>query len=378
MRAIKKILIYIFFSLLRFLRALRENLLHHDKSRVVILDAPYKFHFQHIYPLLIALKTDNRIKLIVTKWQDFNSSDEITDVEYLEHCELDNRKFYLYDCFITTEYKRMFWWFDGNIRTGFLLHGVGPKASYIKNDELNRFSFILSPGPKIHKLQEEVVDNKEKLKKIGLPITDALINSLDKIDITANYFSKVLPVILYAPSWSSEPELISMDDSILCALKSQDKFNVIIRPHPLLLQPEKCGGKDYRTVLLEGPKENVYIDMNTSQSIYTLFKVSDLLISDISSVLYEFMLTGKPICIYKKSELFSMYQSSEAFEELSNAVTVIDNVNTLEDVISAELASPEEHDGEREIFVKKIFYNPGRATETAVEEIYRQINLAMH
>ncbi len=333
-----------------------------EKSRKgIIFDTPHYFHYLHVEPIILAIKDDPCYRVTIVKWQGFEDKYKLPGVKYI--CKDDVRKnlFSVYDCYITTEYYGICWWFGGDVLKIYLLHGVGPKASYIKNKQLNYYDYVFCPGPAVYKMQSEIVE-KCKICKTGLPVTDTLLHNDGFKGEQYTFKDTSKPILLYAPSWSNNSEMISVDEDILYVLKEQPIYNIVIKPHPLLLDPERCEGKDWGACFSSVEGKNVIVYKETNTSIYEILRTADILLGDISSVIYEFMILERPVIIYAKENIFEYYGSMNEYRNLLEAVYKIKKPENLIDIL--KLLTFDKKDTmieERKALLNKTFFALGNS-----------------
>ena len=140
---------------------------------------------------------------------------------------------------------------------------------------------------------------KEILIKIGNPRFDELFNG----DINKGQYLKYLGVkdltrkiILYAPTWKWGNGTLHLYFKNFSRQLSKD-YSLIIRPHYFDRKyiPRMKKWLEKREI------DNVYIsnpaNILTNDTMYDI-AVSDILISDTSSMTYEYLITQNPIVIY--------------------------------------------------------------------------------
>lgn len=153
---------------------------------------------------------------------------------------------------------------------------------------------------------------EEKLIVLGSPKADAVKYYLAKVEIPRQWSDKLknkkvfllnssISRILNEPNWLEEVKKI-----VNVFVEKQD-IVLIWRPHPLLLetidamQPEKR--KEYQEIYnIISSMTNAIIDEETS--VYAAMKCADALISDYSSIVMQFSLTGKPVLMLVGKEEF--------------------------------------------------------------------------
>ncbi|HHK41635.1 MAG TPA: hypothetical protein ENJ50_04375, partial [Planctomycetaceae bacterium] len=184
-----------------------------------------------------------------------------------------------------------------------------------------------------------------------------------------------LPVVLYAPSWYFRPELIAMNEPMLDALWNQREFNVIIKPHPNLLRPERCGGKNWRAILDSLRDRHVLILDDPDEPIYELMTVADALLSDISSVVYEFLFLDRPIVVHRHDRLLQAIEGQPYLDQIRNAVLQVQDPDGMIAALEEALRIPSRQSEGRRRLVTERFFNVGTATDHAVRWIYREVGL---
>jgi len=180
-------------------------------------------------------------------------------------------------------------------------HGSGDKP-YLGDhiyDKMATFDFHFLTGAKnLEKLKDKsVAINPEKLIKIGNLRFDDYING--KIDSSKaqdrlGIRDRSLKNILYAPTWKWGQGSLMTHAHRFCH-EISPHFNLIIRPHG----HDRMKIPSLRRWVRKNHLKNVYFSNASNlaghDTLYD-FSVADLLISDrSSSIIYEFLVTQKPI-----------------------------------------------------------------------------------
>jgi CDP-glycerol glycerophosphotransferase (TagB/SpsB family) len=173
--------------------------------------------------------------------------------------------------------------------------------------------------------------------------------------------------ILYTPTlgWKTCTCQSSFFDYInkLVYWSLEYNFNLIVRPHPYFLKqfPEAQNLLDNM-----GKLDNVKVDF--TYNYYLLFKLVDFIISDISSLAYEFLITTKPVVLtrtsFKKEELFQDYVDNNIMYEVKNS-------NELENRIRLLLNNEDEFKNRRITFVNDLPKNSSKLIKEYIKENYR-------
>lgn len=214
------------------------------------------------------------------------------------------------------------------------------------------------------------VSNKA-MKIIGLPRNDELAGEFDderrKQIKTKIGISEDKKVILYAPTFRE----YTKDDNLNCILAPPAHFEkwkeVLSNDYVLLFRAH------YEVVKTLNFNENEFvIDVSLYPSLNELLLVSDLLISDYSSIFFDYSITGKPMLCFAYD--YEEYASKRGL--YFDVRKELDSMNlTEEDAVISEIASINiEHRREVSIkFREKYVTNYGTATKESLELIINEI-----
>lgn len=159
---------------------------------------------------------------------------------------------------------------------------------------LDCYDIVYAVGPHQEKPIREVEGarnlGRKRIVSVGLPYFDAQYRALN-MDTRDEVGRSAHPTILIGPSWGAKGLLSEYGTGFILDL-SKAGYNVIIRPHPqsIIAEPD----------LLERCKEETSICPNVTWDLEPLgtasMKASDLLISDTSSIRFDYaFLYGKPV-----------------------------------------------------------------------------------
>ena len=140
-------------------------------------------------------------------------------------------------------------------------------------------------------------------------------------------------------------------------------FNLIVRPHPYLTKQFPDIAAQLANI---SQLNNVHIDKE--YNYYGMFKLADFIVSDISSLAYEFLVTTKPVILttttLKTDLLFKDYIDSQVMYNAKNQ-------NELETRIKLLLGHFDEFKNRRVAFVND---NPRNPTKLIVDYIKKEFN----
>jgi hypothetical protein len=208
---------------------------------------------------------------------------------------------------------------------------------------------------------------------VGYPKVDCLVDgSLDRRAIqTSLGLDPSVPTVLYAPTWSPYSSLSSMGDDIIRALGGMG-VNVMVKLHDRSYDAaaRASGGVDWRTHLAQLCREcNVHLAEDPDASPY-LF-VADALVTDHSSVGFEFMLLDRPVIVVDCPELIEKARvNPDKVVRLRSAADVVTTAAEVPDAVRRALADPSRLGEQRRRVAAELFYCPGSATARATECVY--------
>ena len=205
-----------------------------------------------------------------------------------------------------------------------VFHGLaGEKKGHFRIR--NYFDLYLTQGPYFTRwFSEAAVKYKDfEVVETGWPKLDVYGKELHKYDsdkVTLLKKSKAKKIILYAPTFSpsltSAPHLLTQIEE----LAKSKEYLVLIKFHDLMAEDMIDSYKK-----LSMSFENVlFIE---ERNIIKYLLIADLMISDTSSVVYEFLLLDKPVITFKNNSLAINWDNQLSFDGLVNRVAE----NLLED-----------------------------------------------
>lgn len=254
-----------------------------------------------------------------------------------------------------------------------IFHGVSFRNRAVRRESLD-YDYLFLVGPYMRRKFVEAGLLAEKDPRgvpIGFPKTDPLATGrIDRHRLLARCgFDGRRPVVLYAPTGEAGNSLETMGESVIRNLKTCDDFDLIIKPHD---HPKNR--IDWFKAL--SPFEGPHTVLARDTDVVPLLAISDILITDASSVANEYTLLDRPIVFLDVPELLEHARGTGAALDLGSwgrkgGVTIRNPGETADAVIDA-LANRDRLSPTRRAIAKDLFYNPGQATDAAVDWIDRQ------
>ena len=247
---------------------------------------------------------------------------------------------------------------------------------------LLEYDLILIPG-EYHK--NELVkrlalkDADERLKVVGWPRSDDFINGefdkgqiMDKLGLDTSR-----KTLMYAPTWGwgfgnemlfarhLGPEIEVFE--VLCQKVKELNLNFIVKLHSLSFH---CNDKELIDIAHKYDVLWVNKEISAFQKDPNPFLwVTDILISDLSGIITDYMVLDRPIIYIDPDENLDAWDDSDMPKSFraGHVVTTLDEIiNALADSISY----PERFKDQRQAIRSKIFYTlDGKATERGAQAI---------
>ncbi len=249
----------------------------------------------------------------------------------------------------------------------FIGHGSGDKKYGCNQNTLWNYQYIFLSGPK----------HREKLLDVGLHLPESRLipmgnlrfddyinNKYDRTDLKSKMGFNAKKTVLYAPTWAwGNGTLKKYVKSFIKEVTKE--HNLIIRPHHFdahLIPYYKLWASvnGIKNVCFSNPN-NLFTN-DTMQD----FLVSDILISDTSSILYEYLITGKPIVVASTdfSDLHNM-------PDKMNVMKIADFYDTSKNILDVINRNLTEADSSKftEMLHNCFYFNDGKSVARAKDFI---------
>ncbi|HEU4768974.1 MAG TPA: CDP-glycerol glycerophosphotransferase family protein [Pyrinomonadaceae bacterium] len=221
--------------------------------------------------------------------------------------------------------------------------------------------------------------DSDAARLIGMPKLDCLVDGTlvrDEI-LTSLGIDPSRRTILYSPTWSAHSSVVTMGEELVKRL-GEAGYAVIVKLHDRSrdhLEFAHSGGVDWGArlePLLQ--RYNGLLATGSNSSRY--LPAADVMITDHSSVGFEYLLLDRPLIRIHVPELIKNTDIEPSYVELmANASSSVNDVDETVAAVEQAFADPRRGSSQRIAVANEMFYKPGTATERAVKELYELMEL---
>jgi hypothetical protein len=288
-----------------------------------------------------------------------------------------------FDAYINTD----FWsttWLRRRTRRVHFFHGVAGKYGLDAPTRIapviasfDRLMFANSDRLQRYSMAGLVDPRSPKAALIGYPKVDCLVDgSIDEAAVRkALGFDNGRATVLYAPTWSPHSSLNSIGVDVIQALVNMG-VNVLVKLHDRSLDrtTRGAGGIDWRAELARFGDRGVRLADGANAAPYMC--AADVMVTDHSSIGFEYMLLDRPILILDCPRLISAARiSADKVERLRRASDVVMDAAALPRALAAALDDPARNGDIRRATAAEFFYRPGGASARAATTIYELLEI---
>ncbi|MCW3806398.1 CDP-glycerol glycerophosphotransferase family protein [Plebeiibacterium marinum] len=257
-----------------------------------------------------------------------------------------------------------------------IVHGIGTKVSAFTEDK-NKFDIRFVEGDfRLRRLKELYPDAKVIWENVGFSKLDDVFRYTREMknELINNIgLDSTKPTLLYAPTFYPS-SIENMSNTFPDEFKD---YNIIIKPHYYSYLRKK-----YKTQRKKFKKwqqyKNVYFATFEDYNIAPFYAIADLLISDESSVVFEFAALDKPVICNRfihlrlSYRIFGKYKFNKRMESAMNRFRDIgENVwkyKKLKSTVEQELNNPSHNHNKRVEYTKEIIGpNDGKVSVRMVD-----------
>jgi hypothetical protein len=250
-----------------------------------------------------------------------------------------------------------------------LFHGVSFRNRAVKAQNL-AYNVLFLIGPHMLRLFNDtglLPENDPRAIPIGFPKTDPLLNGeLDRNTLLKQYgLTGTRPVLLFAPTGEMHNALETMGKEVISRLSDTGKYDLLIKPH----DHPKNTAIDWQAEL--APLQGDHVRIVTDHDVIPLLFLADLLITDASSVANEYTLLNRPIVFLDVPDLIKVTKGKLALidseDQGRRGGLLVKRPQDIAGAVAKCLAAPESLAKIRKDIAQNLFFNPGCATEAAID-----------
>ncbi len=255
-----------------------------------------------------------------------------------------------------------------------IFHGISFRNRAIReaNTKCDAYFFV---GPYMKRKFVEAglfEENDPRIMPVGFCKTDKLVNGeLDRSATLKKYeLDGSRPMLLFAPTGDKHNSLETMGEEVIAAIRDSGKYDLIIKPH------DHAKNKiDWFEKL--APLADAHTKIVRELDVIPLLHAADLLITDASSVSNEYSLLDRPMIFLDVAKLIArMMERKESMLDMDtwgrHGGVVVKKAKKVVAAIEDCLANPTRQSEVRRAMATDLIYNPGCATDCAIEWITRR------
>lgn len=354
------------------------------ERRQILVDGRTAMNYATVAPIVERLQKDPRIKIFLTASEGPHLLKKIYADARPPHQLVKPRIAALmhFDAYLTSD----FLWakLPRGTRRIQTFHGVAGKYRTVYDSPAASMRgwhrlFFINKRRLRHFIDTGAVDaDSPAIRLIGMPRLDCLVDgSLDRSAILNSIgIDPSRKTVLYAPTWSRYSSVAMMGEDIVKRLGAAG-YAVIVKLHDRSRQADDyhSGGVDWGARLEPLLKSTGGV-LATGSNSSSYLMAGDVLITDHSSVGFEYLLLDRPLIRIHMPELLEKTDIEPLYVQLmSEAATSINNIDELSAAVDDNFADPSAKSASRQFVAGEMFYKPGTATSRAVAEMYDVIEL---
>ncbi len=260
-----------------------------------------------------------------------------------------------------------------------LFHGASVRNGAV-HPKMQRYQHLFTVGPYMHEafFARGIFERGDpRLHKIGMPKTDRLRDgSLDADAIRKELkLDPSRPVVMLAPTWLKASPITRYGEELIAKL-ADGPWQFLIKLHDKFFDP-RFNLVDWKK-RLEPYRSRANCRVVEDYDAIPYLWVTDVLISDVSSIANEFALLDRPLVYLEVDDqeaLKKRYPNLDLDTWGQRAGEVVGDAARCRAAVERALADPNHNSEFRRALAADVFYNPGHATEPAVAKFYEILEL---
>lgn len=357
----------------------------HRRKRV-LFEAASPMSFTIFRPVYERLKRDPRVEIWFTWYGTVWEPGEVFGpYATCEHVVSRAEALWLkVDAYVNADFWDMTW-LHRRTRRIHLFHGVAGKYNLDAPIDLaptiaafDCLMFINADRRRRYLEAGLVLDDDLAAPLIGYPKLDCLVDgSLDRAAIARELgLDPSLPTVIYAPTWSPQSSLNAMGLELVDRLAAEG-LQVIVKLHDRSYDRRERGAGNVDWVeRLARYDAHPLVRVARDPNGCPFMAAADVMVSDHSSIAFEYMLLDRPLVIIDRPSLIEQARiNPEKVRRLRAAADVAADPSGVASQVLQALRHPDRLSGERRRTAAELFFEPGTATDRALAHLYRLIDL---
>jgi glycosyltransferase involved in cell wall biosynthesis len=265
-----------------------------------------------------------------------------------------------------------------------MFHGVAGKWSRVYDRPTSsmrrwdRLFFINRRRLQNYIASGSIESGSSAIRLVGMPKSDCLVDGSLTRDgvLEANGMDPARTTVLYAPTWTRFSSLNAIGEDVIGGLVDAG-YRVLVKLHENSLDRafENSGGVDW-VARLEPILARGYGHLIRSGDVSPWLVAADVLVTDHSSVGFEYLLLDRPLIRISMPELLARADVAKEYVDLIGpASTTVQTAAGVVPAVERALADPAQLSSARRASAAELFHDPGKATDRAVHELYALMEL---
>jgi CDP-Glycerol:Poly(glycerophosphate) glycerophosphotransferase len=354
------------------------------QTRSVLVDSRTAMNYSIIAPIHRAMQADPRIAFFFTSSENPDSNAEVyreagESAQTISPARAALMKF---DAYLTAD--QLWVKLPRGTRRVQMFHGVAGKYGHVYDApshsmrEWHRIFFINRRRLQNHIASGAIDPDSTAARLVGMPKIDCMVDGSLKRDAVLRSLGidTGKTVILYAPTWSPYSSVNAMGVELVERL-GEAGFAVIAKLHDRSRdrQYSFSGGVDWGE-RLDPALRRFGGHLATGSDACPYLVAADVLITDHSSVGFEYLLLDRPVVRIDMPELIQKTNiHSDYVRMLTEVSTSVTTAGQAVAAVEGGLANPASKSSARRAVADELFYEPGTATSRAVREMYEVLEL---
>src|SRR5215813_6185946 len=355
------------------------------EKRRILVDSRTAMNYATVAPIITGLQKDPRIEMFFTA----SESPDLVQTIYADArlpyqlVKPKSAAFMHFDAYLTAD----FLWarLPRGTRRVQTFHGVAGKYRTVYDSPVDSMRgwnrlFFINKRRLQNFIDHDAIDaDSPAIRLIGMPKLDCLVDgSFERNEVlTSLGVDPARRTVLYAPTWSKYSSLSVMGEELVKRLGAAG-YAVIVKLHDRSRQADDyhSGGVDWGEKLLPLLQSNGGVLAPGSNSSAYLVG-ADVLITDHSSVGFEYLLLDRPLIRIHVPQLLEKTDIEPVYVKLmSDAARSVNDIDELVAAVEDAFTNPQQLSTSRQSVAGEMFYKPGTATARAVAEMYEVIELS--